>query len=634
MDQDSAYMVAASKVPMLKPGVETTIAPTTAKEKAQRRLELKARSTLLIGIPNEHQLKFNSIKDAKSLLQAVEKRDTLLGSAELQEVKIPSTKKAQEGLCLWKYMLQQLWYHVMVLVVMIGVIKQKMVQLTLHSWITLLQVLTLSGNFMPLQPDLSFIGLKEFVNEPIVTEPVVETSKAKTSADKPKVGNPQMDLHDKGVTNSGCSRHMTGNMSYLIDYKEIDGGYVAFRGNPKGGKITGKGKFYGKADEGFFVGYSLNIKAFRAFNSKTRIVEENLHFSNSGKKVDEDLSKGSECRDQVHEVNVNNTNNVNVAGINEVNIVDANTNNELLFDLEMPALEDISTFNFFSDHEDADEEADMNNMDTTIQVSHALTTRIHKDHPHDQVIRDMHLTTQTRNMSKNLEEHGVSSILVGILPLSYSFPSYLRTGISNYEVSLGAGEATVGEWIWAEDGEAGAGGATVGECQGNDTLYGKRHIPKINGVARGDGAMTRPEKHGAKLTGHKQVENKWAEPLGPGGPFEFAAKRRGELGIRVWRVTARVMVATRLVQGWLMLDWGGLFDGACVGDDAFGLGWLFGVGWLEEVGVGCLTARVTVEEVGLSLEFRRLRNMSHQKMIKLGLGFVFEGLFRVQIMVF
>nr|GEX31899.1 hypothetical protein [Tanacetum cinerariifolium] len=55
-------------------GVETTITPATTKEKAQRRLELKARSTLLMGIPNEHQLKFNSIKDAKSLLQAVEKR--------------------------------------------------------------------------------------------------------------------------------------------------------------------------------------------------------------------------------------------------------------------------------------------------------------------------------------------------------------------------------------------------------------------------------------------------------------------------------------------------------------------------------------------------------------------------------
>ncbi|GKD70228.1 putative ribonuclease H-like domain-containing protein, partial [Tanacetum coccineum] len=46
---------------------------------------------------------------------------------------------------------------------------------------------------------------------------------------------------DQGVIDSGCSRHMTGNLSYLTDYKEIDGGYVAFGGNPKGGKIIRKG---------------------------------------------------------------------------------------------------------------------------------------------------------------------------------------------------------------------------------------------------------------------------------------------------------------------------------------------------------------------------------------------------------
>ncbi|GJZ07825.1 hypothetical protein Tco_0542108 [Tanacetum coccineum] len=75
MDQDPAHMVAASKVPMLKPeGVVTVMPLTTAEEKAQRRLEVKARSTLMTGIPNEHKLKFNSIKDAKKLLEAVEKR--------------------------------------------------------------------------------------------------------------------------------------------------------------------------------------------------------------------------------------------------------------------------------------------------------------------------------------------------------------------------------------------------------------------------------------------------------------------------------------------------------------------------------------------------------------------------------
>ncbi|GKD77349.1 putative ribonuclease H-like domain-containing protein [Tanacetum coccineum] len=53
-------------------------------------------------------------------------------------------------------------------------------------------------------------------------------------------GNPQMDLQDQGVNNSGCSRHRAGNMSYLTDYEEIDGGYFAFGGNPKGGKIIGR----------------------------------------------------------------------------------------------------------------------------------------------------------------------------------------------------------------------------------------------------------------------------------------------------------------------------------------------------------------------------------------------------------
>ncbi|GJU14452.1 ribonuclease H-like domain-containing protein [Tanacetum coccineum] len=55
-------------------------------------------------------------------------------------------------------------------------------------------------------------------------------------------GNPQYTLQDQGIFDSRCSRHMTGNKSFLTDYQEIDGGFVAFRGSPKGGKITGKCK--------------------------------------------------------------------------------------------------------------------------------------------------------------------------------------------------------------------------------------------------------------------------------------------------------------------------------------------------------------------------------------------------------
>ncbi|GJS08768.1 putative ribonuclease H-like domain-containing protein [Tanacetum coccineum] len=212
-------------------------------------------------------------------------------------------------------------------------------------------------------------------------------------------------------------------------------------------------KFDGKADEDFFVGYSLNSKAFRVFNSRTRIVKENLHIrfsestpntvgsgldwlfdidaltrtmnyepisshddeskplSDGRKKVNEDLRKESECNDQEKEDNVNNTNNVNVASTNEVNAIGEKTSIKLPIDPNMPALEDYSIFDSSKDDEDDSAEADMNNLDTTIQVSHILTTRIHKDHPLDQVIEDFQSATQTRRMSKSLEEHGFVSTI-------------------------------------------------------------------------------------------------------------------------------------------------------------------------------------------------------------------------------
>nr|GEY68787.1 putative ribonuclease H-like domain-containing protein [Tanacetum cinerariifolium] len=51
-------------------------------------------------------------------------------------------------------------------------------------------------------------------------------------------GNLQHALKDKGVIDTGCSRHMTGNVSYLSDFEAINGGYVAFGGNLKGEDIT------------------------------------------------------------------------------------------------------------------------------------------------------------------------------------------------------------------------------------------------------------------------------------------------------------------------------------------------------------------------------------------------------------
>ncbi|GKB24871.1 hypothetical protein Tco_0864272 [Tanacetum coccineum] len=74
-------------------GVTTVMPITSAEDKATRRLEVKARSTLTMGIPNEHQLKFNSIKDVKLLLEAIEK---IFGGNK-------ATKKIQRNLLKQQY---------------------------------------------------------------------------------------------------------------------------------------------------------------------------------------------------------------------------------------------------------------------------------------------------------------------------------------------------------------------------------------------------------------------------------------------------------------------------------------------------------------------------------------------------
>nr|GEX13798.1 retrovirus-related Pol polyprotein from transposon TNT 1-94 [Tanacetum cinerariifolium] len=85
---------------------------------------------------------------------------------------------------------------------------------------------------------------KSPIRRHITRSPSLKTSNSppRVTAAQALVGNPQYALKDKGVIDSGCLRHMTGNMSYLFDFEELNGGYVAFGSNPKGGKISGKGK--------------------------------------------------------------------------------------------------------------------------------------------------------------------------------------------------------------------------------------------------------------------------------------------------------------------------------------------------------------------------------------------------------
>ncbi|GJX86190.1 putative ribonuclease H-like domain-containing protein [Tanacetum coccineum] len=274
------------------------------------------------------------------------------------------------------------------------------------------------------------------------------------------------------------------------------------------------GKFDEKADEGFFVGYSINSKAFRVFNTRTRKVEENLHINflenkpnvagsgpdwlfdidlltnsmnyepvtagnqtnknagikdnvdavptqqyilllllydspqsskdavaaDAGKKTNEEPAHEGERNGQEKEGGASNKENdqnvqdfrakldnllvqqkegyanstnrdctvspsISTAGQNFTNT------NDLSIDPLIPDLEDTGIFSGAYDDEDVGAEADLNNLEITMNGSPIPTTRIHKDHPKDQIIGDINSATQTRRMTKIFKEHAMVSYI-------------------------------------------------------------------------------------------------------------------------------------------------------------------------------------------------------------------------------
>ncbi|GJY26233.1 ribonuclease H-like domain-containing protein [Tanacetum coccineum] len=289
------------------------------------------------------------------------------------------------------------------------------------------------------------------------------------------------------------------------------------------------GKFDRKANEGFFVGYSTNRKAFRVFNSRTMIVEENLHvqisentpnivgsgpnwlfdiyaltksmnykpvvarnqsngsvgtkacdnagkarveivpgkyyillplwtqdppfsscskdspdagFKASGgeeKKDAEDLGNESgnspERKDsevpsteeprinQEKDANVNSTNNINTVSptVNDSSIEDNAVDENIVYGCaDDPNIHDLEEIGRFSDAKDDGAEADMTNLDTHIHVSPIPTTRIHKDHPVEQIIGDIHSTPQTRRMTKHVTDHEPKKVIQALTNPSWN----------------------------------------------------------------------------------------------------------------------------------------------------------------------------------------------------------------------
>ncbi|GJS19145.1 putative ribonuclease H-like domain-containing protein [Tanacetum coccineum] len=210
------------------------------------------------------------------------------------------------------------------------------------------------------------------------------------------------------------------------------------------------GKFEGMADEGFLVGYSVNSKAFRVFNTRTKKVEENLHIkflknkpnvvgsgietnvnsvqtgqektsnhkyillpfltsdSQGPKSSDDEFVDDAEKKNDAQYLAKDGDKN----GHEKDCYWESFANNDLPTNPLMPDLEDSSgIFRGVCDDEDVGAEADLNNLETTMNVSPIPTTRIHKDHPKDQIIRDINSAIQTRRMINFSKENAMVSYI-------------------------------------------------------------------------------------------------------------------------------------------------------------------------------------------------------------------------------
>ncbi|GJV30729.1 uncharacterized mitochondrial protein-like protein [Tanacetum coccineum] len=374
--------------------------------------------------------------------------------------------------------------------------------------------------------------------------PVKKTSYQRTSPKnsdlKEKVntvkGNPQHALKDQGIVDSGCSRHITGNKAYISYYQEIDGGFIAFGGSPKGGiknqinhrvkiirsdngtefknsemnqfcqmkgikrefsvartpqqngvaerknrtlieaarnmladsllptifwaeavntacyvqnrvlvtkpqnktpyeLLIGRspnldfmrsfgcpvtilntldhlGIFEGKTDEGFLVGYSVNKWIFD-IDSLTKsmnyepVITRNQTNDNAGIKTDVNSGQDGQKKASDHEYIL-----LPFMPVNSPLYSSTQSSYDKDAD-EVPDKGDEETgiFDDVYDDREVGAEADTNNLELSTVVSHIPTTRVHKDHPKEQIIGDLNSVTQTRRMINFSKENALVSYI-------------------------------------------------------------------------------------------------------------------------------------------------------------------------------------------------------------------------------
>nr|GEU68155.1 hypothetical protein [Tanacetum cinerariifolium] len=329
-------------------------------ERLARKNELKACGTLLMALPDKHQLKFNIHKDAKTLMEAIEKRfggnketkkrnktdleeqslDDLFNSLKIYKAEVKSsssTRTFTQNIAFVSSCNTDSTNDPVSAAASVSTVSAKILVFALPNVDTLSSYdrsfqeeeeptnyalmaftsLSFSSDNEPTEqvksPRLSVQHIETSIPtanskiaipkptsndncrnkkayfltsycccpkahvtrprpaKPIVAKPHSPPRRHINQSPSPKANNfpPKVTavkvLQDKGVIDSRCLRHMTGNMSYMSDFEELNGGYVAFGGNPKGdGKPVTCSAFEGMLGGGFCL--PCNLRAENSYH--------------------------------------------------------------------------------------------------------------------------------------------------------------------------------------------------------------------------------------------------------------------------------------------------------------------------------------------------------------------------------
>nr|GEU76974.1 putative ribonuclease H-like domain-containing protein [Tanacetum cinerariifolium] len=476
----------------------TISGPVTTEEKAQKRNDVKSRSMLLMALPNEHLLTFSQYKDAKTLFEAIQARfdeslDSIFNRRNKQDLETMSFDDLYNNF---------------------KIVKQEVKR-------------TVVSSSSSRSPNMAFISSPSSTNEvntasiqvSLVITPVstvispdntanlsdatvyrtgkkITINKSDTAGyDKAKVEffnchkighferecksprsqerDPKAALRDTGIFDIGCSRHMTGNRSFLLDYQEYDGGFVAFAGSSKGVSAgnrtngiaslkihsdTGQEGKEKTSDQEYILLPVLNTSLDVPSSNKEVVF---LPKDDAGKKsiVEPTCVEGGKiddlgCLDQqiksTYDFEItNSTNSFNTANptVNitrdkdgtfqrtygewnfskpiTVNVAGSFFSHPAALDdfFKMPNLEDTGIFDDAYDDRDEGAEADYNHLEIVIPVSPIPATRIHKYHPKEQIIREVNSVVQTRKMAKR-NEAGLITFINNVKSTSTPMETY------------------------------------------------------------------------------------------------------------------------------------------------------------------------------------------------------------------